>query len=234
MHFQNCKYSFQLKGNRRKMGRKQVGFSNNFSNKFQRGRNRTRRVWSSTPLLVEYGYVWVVPWRLCSRLPWRGNRPYLQTGKQSLLAAQEHLFVAHTSLMWTSTSPSAFCSKICSCSIQYTKRNTHQEKKSLKNVSYVCMKWAETRWWYLNAQFRIQSSTPCDSCNLPFKDLQSSTPHTSQVSGFLTVLAQFSWGQDKCKRLNNTLGTKQLHEWVQQRVGWFVFVNEETFSHNSV
>lgn len=129
MHFQNCKYSFQLKGNRRKMGRKQVGFSNNFSNEFQRGRNRTRRVWSSTPLLVEYGYVWVVPWRLCSRLPWRGNRPYLQTGKQSLLAAQGHLFVAHTSLMWTSTSPSAFCSKICSCSIQYTKRNTHQEKK---------------------------------------------------------------------------------------------------------
>lgn len=158
MHFQNCKYSFQLKGNRRKMGRKQVGFSNNFSNEFQRGRNRTRRVWSSTPLLVEYGYVWVVPWRLCSRLPWRGNRPYLQTGKQSLLAAQGHLFVAHTSLMWTSTSPSAFCSKIRSCSIQYTKRNTHQEKKNHWRTYLTCV-WNGQRLaggtWMHNSGYKV-------------------------------------------------------------------------------
>lgn len=43
--------------------------------------------------------------------------------------------------MWTSTSPSAFCSNICSCSIQCSKRARQKKKKSLVEKIFLTHVW---------------------------------------------------------------------------------------------
>lgn len=78
----------------------------------------------------------------------------------------------------------------------------------------MCMRWPDTGWWHLNAQFRLWSSTCLDSHYLPCKELQNSTPRTaSQVVSQL--FEQFWLSSAEC--MINRLSTKARYKGTAQR-----------------